>query len=135
KIKVDQSLIYTGNISIESGKEGTKHFLSLKNPPDAIFATEDFTALGVIKELKERKIKIPGQFGVIGFANELFGEHITPTLSSVEQQTIKMGRSALDLLLNIIEKRKGNDHREEKVVLEPLLVCRDSSNRKNLVAK
>jgi len=135
KIKVDQSLIYTGNISIESGKEGTKHFLSLKNPPDAIFATEDFTALGVIKELKERKIKIPGQFGVIGFANELFGEHITPTLSSVEQQTIKMGRSALDLLLNIIEKRKGNDHREEKVVLEPLLVCRDSSNRKNLVTK
>lgn len=132
KRKVDQSLIYTGNISIESGREGTKHFLSLKNPPDAIFATEDFTALGVIKELKERKIKIPEQFGVIGFANELFGEHITPTLSSVDQQTTRMGRSALDLLLNIIESRNSNDHREEKVVLEPSLICRDSSNRKGL---
>jgi LacI family transcriptional regulator len=36
--------------------------------------------------LKEKKIKIPGEFGVIGFANENFGEHITPSLSTVDQQ-------------------------------------------------
>ena len=63
KIKTDPSLIYTGNISIESGKEGVRHFWSLPNPPDAIFATEDFTALGAMGELKERKIKIPGEVG------------------------------------------------------------------------
>ena len=127
KIKIDHSLIYTGNISIESGKKGTAHFLSLADPPDAIFAAEDFTALGVIKELKERKIKIPDDFGVIGFANELFGEHITPTLSTVDQQTIQMGKSALSLLIDIIEKKEMNA--KQKIVLEPLLIGRESSRR------
>jgi LacI family transcriptional regulator len=133
KIKIDHSLIYNGNISIESGRKGTSHFLSMQNPPDAIFATEDFTALGVIKEIKEKGIKIPEQFGVVGFANELFGEHITPTLSTVDQQTIRMGKSALSLLLNIIEGKGIDNHIKQKVVLEPLLICRDSSNRNKLV--
>jgi len=132
KIEIDHSLICNGNISIESGREGTQHLLSLADPPDAIFATEDFTALGVIKELKEKGIKIPKEFGVVGFANELFGEHITPTLSTVDQQTIGMGRSALNLLLDIIEKREIDHHIKQKIVLEPVLICRDSSNRTKL---
>ncbi|HVT86650.1 MAG TPA: LacI family DNA-binding transcriptional regulator [Chitinophagaceae bacterium] len=130
KIKVDRSLIVNGNISIESGREGVSEFLSMSNPPDAVFAAEDFTALGVISELKERKIRIPQEFGVIGFANELFGKHITPTLSTVDQQTIQMGKSALDLLVERIEAKEMEKYKQQKVVLEPLLICRESSARK-----
>ncbi|MDP4264802.1 MAG: LacI family DNA-binding transcriptional regulator [Bacteroidota bacterium] len=129
KIKVEPSLIYHGNISIESGREGVHHFWALPDPPDAIFATEDFTALGAISELKERKIKIPGEVGVIGFANELFGKHITPSLSTVDQQTIQMGKSALNLLVDLIEKKEINRQRQQKIVLEPLLIGRDSSEK------
>lgn len=129
KIKVDPALIYHGNISIESGREGVQHFWKSSNPPDAVFATEDFTALGVISELKERKIKIPGQVGVIGFANEQFGKHITPSLSTVDQQTIQMGKSALNLLVDLIEKKEVNHRRQQKIVLEPLLIARESSER------
>lgn len=130
KIKVETSLIYNGNISIESGKEGVRHFWSMQNPPDAIFATEDFTALGAIGELKEKGIRIPEDVGVIGFANELFGDHITPRLSTVDQQTIQMGKSSLNLLVDLIEKKETTGHRQQKVVLEPLLISRDSTNRK-----
>jgi LacI family transcriptional regulator len=133
KIEIDHSLIYPGNISIESGKKGTAHLLELQNPPDAIFATEDFTALGVIKELKEKGIKIPEEFGVIGFANEMFGEHITPTLSTVDQQTIRMGNSASNLLLKIIDNKTAGGGTKEKIVLEPLLICRDSSSRAKFI--
>ena len=112
KIKMDPDLIYPGNISIESGKTGTEYFLSLSNPPDAIFAAEDFTALGAISKLKEKNIIIPGQMGVIGFANELFGEHITPSLSTVDQQTIRMGKSALNLLVDIMEKKNSTSNKK-----------------------
>lgn len=128
-IDIDRALIYYGNVSIESGKEGAQYFLSLPDPPDAIFATEDFTALGVIKELKERNIRIPEDFGVIGFANEQFGEHITPTLSTVDQQTIQMGKSALNLLLDLIKQRGDAGLQGQKIVLEPLLICRHSSDK------
>ena len=101
----------------------------MPHPPDAIFATEDFTALGAIKELKERNINIPGDFGVIGFANEQFGEHITPTLSTVDQQTIQMGKSALNLLLDFIEKRGEARSGVQKIVLEPKLIYRQSSDK------
>lgn len=124
-INIDPKLIFPGNISIETGKTGTEYFLSLSNPPDAIFAAEDFTALGAISKLKEKDIKIPDQVGIIGFANELFGEHITPSLSTVDQQTIRMGKSALTLLVDIVEKKEK--HRQQKIILDPLLIVRQSS--------
>ncbi|HEU4858539.1 MAG TPA: LacI family DNA-binding transcriptional regulator [Chitinophagaceae bacterium] len=126
-IRIDPKLIFPGNISIETGKTGTEYFLSLSNPPDAIFAAEDFTALGAISKLKERHIIIPREMGIIGFANELFGEHITPSLSTVDQQTIRMGKSALTLLVDIIEKKEK--HINQKIVLDPLLIVRQSSLR------
>ena len=129
-ITPDNSLIYHGNVSIESGKEGTHYLLSMEDPPDAVFAAEDFTALGVIKVLKEKNIKIPEQFGVVGFANELFGEHISPTLSTVDQQTIQMGKSALNLLLELIDSKEVKGRVQQKLVLEPQFIWRESSDRK-----
>lgn len=135
KIPVDPSFIFSGNISIDSGKEGMNHFLSLDKIPDAVFAAEDFTALGVISVAREKKIKIPEEMGVIGFANEQFGEHITPRLSTIDQQTIQMGKSSLTLLLDMIEKKENGDRRQQKVVLEPLLIGRDSSDRQGKIKR
>lgn len=130
KIKLDPALIFKGDVSIEAGREAIKHFFLLKNPPDAVFAVEDFTALGALKELKEQKIKVPTDFGVIGFANEVFGQHITPSLSSFDQQTVLMGQQALTLLLELIEQ-KGTKPKKRSIVLDPLPVFRESSSRKN----
>ncbi len=137
KIKADKKLIYKGDISIESGKLAVDYFFKLANIPDAVFAVEDYTALGVIKGLKERKIKIPKEFGVIGFANENFDEHITPSLSSVDQQTVLMGKEAFKLLMNIImlKDSKAELKLPGNVVLEPLLYCRDSSSGKDMAKK
>lgn len=137
KIKIDEKLIYQGDISIESGKAAIDFFLKLTDIPDAVFAAEDYTALGVIKGLKERKIKVPEEFGVIGFANESFGEHITPSLSTVDQQTVQMGKEALGLLIDIIEMKDKNADTplQEKIVLEPVLYFRDSSQRKKVFGK
>lgn len=132
-LKVDSKYIFKGDLSIESGKKAVDYFLGLAQPPDAVFAVEDFTALGVIKGLKERKIKIPSQFGVVGFANENFDEHITPSLSSIDQQTIQMGRDAFLLLMDFINISNGKNDTvpKEKIVLEPILYCRESSGGKS----
>jgi LacI family transcriptional regulator len=129
KMPFEKELVFAGNVSIESGKEAVKYFLALPEPPDAIFAVEDFTALGVIKELKENKIKIPEQFGVVGFANEEFDEHITPALTSVDQQTVKMGEEAFNLIMDLVNKKISRTVDNKKVILEPLLQPRASSQR------
>ncbi|MGZ4049915.1 MAG: LacI family DNA-binding transcriptional regulator [Bacteroidia bacterium] len=129
-IPFDEDLIYVGNISIESGKEAVKYFFERPNPPDAIFAVEDFTALGAIKELKDRNIKIPGKVGIVGFANEHFGEHITPALSTIDQQTVLMGKESIKLLMELISSKEKNESAPRKIILEPIPVFRESTMKK-----
>lgn len=127
--KIEPDLIYPGSVSIESGREAIAHFLQMPDPPDAVFAVEDFTALGVIKELKERNIQIPGEFGVVGFAAEMFGEHITPSLSTIDQQTIQMGKESTILLLEIIRGKEPYQFSTKKIVLAPIPIFRNSSKK------
>lgn len=126
-IEVEPDLIYQGNVSIAAGRQAIQHFLELPEPPDAVFAVEDFTALGAVKELKDRDIDMPEAFGVIGFANESFDEHITPSLSSIDQQTVQMGKEAFKLLMELINE---GTLVKSRVVLDPVPVYRQSSMRR-----
>jgi len=128
-IQTDGEIIYTGNISIESGMEGTRHLLQLQNPPDAIFAAEDFTALGALKELKSSKIQVPQQFGVFGFCNDMFSEHTTPSLSTMDQQTVLMGQEAFKLLFDMVKNGISDKANSVRQVIEPKPVFRESTMR------
>ena len=134
-IKFDRSLVYSGDVSIDAGRRAILYFFSLVDPPDAAFAVEDFTALGAMKELKHHDVSIPEDFGIIGFANESFGEHITPSLSTIDQQTVNMGKEAFSLMLSLIENKGTKKKESQKKVLEPIPVFRESSSRKQITAE
>lgn len=131
-IPFDARLVYTGDVSIEAGRHAVQYFLELPVPPDAVFAVEDFTALGAIKELKHNNISIPKDFGIIGFANESFGEHISPSLSTIDQQTVTMGKEAFLLMLELIEEKSNKRGPVQKRILDPIPVFRNSSLRNNV---
>lgn len=132
QIKWNPELIFHGNISNESGREGIRALLKLTNPADAVFTVEDTTALGAVKELKDQGIQVPKDFGVFGFCNDLTGDHITPRLSSVDQQTVLMGQESFKLLFSIIKNSHPGLPVSSKVILDPLLVIRESSQKKRL---
>ena len=128
-LAIDKELIVEGDVSIESGKHGMNLLLQLPQPPDGVFAVEDFTALGALQELKDNGISVPDGIAIIGFANEAFGAFITPSLSSVDQQTIRMGEEAAHLFFKNIEGAEFYKVEPQKKVLEPVLVYRQSSMR------
>ena len=128
KIDCDPRLLYPGNISIESGRNAIKEFFKLDERPDGVCAVEDFTALGALKELKEMGISVPKEFGVIGFCNDMFSEHISPSLSTVDQQTVVMGEEAFDLINKLINNNEVNQ-RVHRKVLEPIIIERESSQK------
>ena len=125
-LPVHDDLIVYGKVSIESGRECTRELLQRSVKPGAIFGVEDFTALGAMQELKSQGLRIPQDVGLIGFANESFSAYITPALSTIDQQTKKMGEEAANLFLELWEN-KGVTMPSHKVVLEPMLVVRESS--------
>ncbi len=81
------------------------HERLLPRQPDAVFAVEDFTALGAMQTIKEAGFSIPGDIAIIGFANELFSEYLTPSLSTVNQHTVRMGEEAAGLFFEVLNKR------------------------------
>jgi LacI family transcriptional regulator len=123
----DEYIIQTKS-NLEEGRNAVKKLLTLNNIPDAIFSASDFVALGAIQELKEQHIKIPEEFGVVGFSNEPFTKFMELSISSVNQFPLEMGKMTAKVFLdqvNGIEKVKT----QKKVVLEPELITRDSSQR------
>ncbi|MEO6327715.1 MAG: LacI family DNA-binding transcriptional regulator [Ginsengibacter sp.] len=128
-LPVIDELIFSGNVSVDSGREAVSYFMNLKEKPDAIFAVEDFTALGIIEECKEKGIKIPAEMGVFGFACEMFGEHITPSLSTIDQQTVLMGEKAIKLLFEIMHHRHNGSNDHSRMVIDPIPIFRNSSQR------
>ncbi|MFT3935882.1 MAG: LacI family DNA-binding transcriptional regulator [Chitinophagaceae bacterium] len=129
RIAVDEDLIVYGKVSIESGRECMQQLLSLKNPPDGIFAVEDFTAMGAMQAIKAANIKMPDEIAIVGFANEAFGEYITPSLSSVNQQTVTMGEEAAKLFFELMKAGDPYSGNPRKKILRPELICRQSSQR------
>ncbi|MBX2954558.1 MAG: LacI family DNA-binding transcriptional regulator [Cyclobacteriaceae bacterium] len=118
--------------SIEEGKKATEKLLSLKNPPDAIFATNDPAAMGAMQAIKEKGLKMPKDIALVGFSNWFFSALMDPPLSSVDQPGFEMGQEAAKLLIRQIEKQDKDDLEilPETKVLKTRLIVRESSLRK-----
>ncbi|WP_321516649.1 LacI family DNA-binding transcriptional regulator [Marinifilum fragile] len=127
-IDINEELIIEGPLTKEDGLRCAKTLLESDNPPDAIFAGNDTTALSIILYAKEKGIKIPEQLAVVGFSNEPFSEFLSPSLTTVEQSGFDVGTKATELLLDIIQNKTGN--KQETIVLPVNLIERESSNRK-----
>ncbi|WP_421941975.1 LacI family DNA-binding transcriptional regulator [Pedobacter sp.] len=125
---IDEHLIF-GGLSIKDGRFGAGKLMRSKNKPDAIIAGDDFTALGVIKKLKEID-ETPPEVGVIGFANEAFSAYITPNLSTIDQHAPQIGKECAKMFLKMVKKE--NPFQEmEHIVLDPSIIERQSTTKES----
>ncbi|HKK12888.1 MAG TPA: substrate-binding domain-containing protein, partial [Flavobacteriaceae bacterium] len=117
----------------DDGARAIKQLLELNPPPEALFSSSDFAALGAIQELKSQGIKIPEEFSVIGFANEPFTKFMELSITTVDQSPVEMGKMAAKVFLEQVNN-SNNVKIEKKVVLVPELIVRKSS-LKNATSK
>lgn len=129
----DENLILESDMTLNHGRELTKNLFKITPFPDAIFASNDYTALGAIQTLKEHNINIPEQVAVVGFSNESFTSFVTPAISSVEQHSRKMGEIAAQLFLDQISENAQSEGSNvpRKTILTPELIVRESSRKKS----
>lgn len=123
----DEYVIYTKS-AVDAGKVSIDKLLQLETPPDALFSSSDFAALGAIQELKERNISIPNEFCVAGFSNEPFTKFMELSITSVDQSPLEMGRMSARVFLEQVDKT-DTIKIEKKVVLAPELHIRKSSTK------
>ncbi|AYQ34466.1 LacI family DNA-binding transcriptional regulator [Runella sp. SP2] len=121
-LPVDNELIIHYDLTEEKARIYANYLLSLPQPPDAIFAINDPTAIEIMLVAKSRGVKIPQELGIVGFSNDPISAIIEPPLTTVEQPVWEMGRQAARILLEQME----NPH-IETYQLPTKLVVRGSS--------
>ena len=97
-IPFDPALVRTGDYTAAAGVRESLDLLRLPEPPTAIFAFNDLMAMGVMRAMHERGLRIPDDVAVIGFDGLPLTEHCSPPLSTVEQPVTEMSAAAIAML-------------------------------------
>ena len=80
------------------------------------------------KIIHETGIKVPDEIALVGFSNEPFTAYMTPSISTVNQHSNRIGQLAAEAFLKRMETPEKS-HTVNKTILEPELIIRASSHR------
>ncbi len=116
-------IIIDGDFNEESGYEGAGVLMSLNEPPTAIFAGNDLSAIGVLSRLHEMGIRVPDDVSVVGYDDTNIAGISAVSLTTVHQPREEIGFIATQMLLERIAGRTDDRHED----LEPRLVVRQTT--------
>lgn len=100
----------------------TPDILARKDRPDAFFAVNDDTAIGILYTAKYAGFRVPNDISVCGFTNGQRAIACDPPLTTVEQRGYKVGQEAADMLIRHVEGAIEKGQIERRVVRTRLVV-------------
>ncbi len=112
--------------TLDGGRLATRALLATGETPTAIVCVNDVMAVGVLRELRERGIRVPQDVSVTGFDNIKLSEFCHPALTTVHIPRERIGHLVADALLAKTDKATVAEH---EMVIDPEFVLRDSTGR------
>ena len=91
----------------------------------AIFTFSDFLAFGIMKALREEKLKIPDDVAVVGYDDIEFSSILEIPLTTVHMPKYRLGMEGTNMLIDEIEGK--NSGKPQKLVIKPELIVRESA--------
>ncbi|MCL4794185.1 MAG: LacI family transcriptional regulator [Bryobacteraceae bacterium] len=111
----------SGMDSPAGGRHAAGDLLSGTLRPTAILCANDHMAVGVLRELHDRGLRVPDDVSVAGFDNIGLAEHLCPSLTTVRIPQRMIGQLAFEALMF------GDAAKPRDIVIEPELIVRESS--------
>jgi len=124
-LSVEPPHIVKGGFRLEDGRVAAHQLLDQYPTTTAIFAYNDFMAIGAMRAAHERSLRVPEDLSIVGFDDIPLAQFTCPALTSVQQPKLEMGRKGAELLLGLIDEKPI-----AKSALTPLkvqLVVRESA--------
>ncbi len=124
-IEVDENLI----IRIEDTEHCDEKINELleNQSIDAILAVNELFAVTAIKLAMSKGIKIPEDLSVVAFTDGIISKYSTPTITTISQNGIKMGRKAAEMLIKRLELEDEEDEHYKTEIIETNLIIREST--------
>lgn len=120
-LTLDEALVRECDTRAEAERI-TPAMLELPDRPDAFFAINDDTAIGVLYTVKAHGFKIPDEISICGFTNSTYAMSCDPQLTSVEQNGNQVGREAAQVLIDMVEGKLDRSHATKRIVKTHLIV-------------
>lgn len=127
-IAYDDTLVIAGNLTEEAGIEAAMRILEMSARPDGVFASNDTTAVAVIRALKQAGLAVPADVAIAGFNNDPVASVIDPGLTTVNYPGDVMGEVAALTLMSKLDRAPAPT--SSVITLEHNLIVRPSSLRK-----
>jgi DNA-binding LacI/PurR family transcriptional regulator len=108
--------------SLEGGRRAVRSLLASSLSMTAVVCVNDLMAVGALRELRERGIRVPEDVSVTGFDNITLAQFCYPALTTVHIPRDQIGRTICDSLIN-----PDNTQLEHECIIDPELVLRDST--------
>jgi LacI family transcriptional regulator len=110
---------------VEIGDHAMADLLRQKKRPDAVFCYNDLTAVGAIRCLLDKGLRVPEDVAVIGCGNIRLSNYLEIPLSTIDQAPEQQGEMAANLALEMIDKERHS--RTQQHLIEPRLIARVST--------
>jgi len=116
------------HVGDKAGYAATVKLLANSNRPDGIFCFNDPVALGTMRAILDAGLRVPEDVAVVGCGNLSYSDFLRVPLSSVDQNSKMIGKTAATLALRLAESKVAI--RPKSTQVAPELVVRASSLRK-----
>lgn len=116
--------ILEGNWRIDSGYRLMGRLLEQNEPPTAVFCANDHMAIGAMKAIHDRGIRVPEDISLIGFDDSELSETVSPRIASIRQPLEDIGHIAATEMLRSIQDKSGETVRH--IVVPTKLVTKES---------
>lgn len=126
-VPLSEELIVGDGFEFEHGRETIRYLLEAKIPFTGLVASSDVAALGATQELGRAGVAVPGQISIVGCGNLDISSMASPSMTTVDQKPLELGRRAMKLLISHIE---GQVRTSKKIVVKPEIVVRESTCRR-----
>ncbi|AIF48244.1 LacI family DNA-binding transcriptional regulator [Dyella japonica] len=123
-IAINPALTVAGDFSIEAGERAIELLLSQGQSFTAVFCSNDEMAIGAMRALSARGLRVPEDVSVVGFDDIRFARYMSPALTTIAQPKNALGREAMAMLIELLN---DVDVPARKRVLSADLVVRGST--------
>ena len=107
--------------TLEGGRQAARVLLARSPRPTALVCVNDVMAVGALREVRARGLRVPEDVSVTGFDNVTLAQFAVPALTTVHIPRDQIGRTVCACLM------RDDVPREQEFVVEPELVVRDST--------
>jgi len=127
-VDVDAAPVCYGEFSLQSGYDMTLQVLARTPRPSALFAGNNFIAIGALRALRDTGLRVPEDLALVGFDDLPADLVVDPFLTVAAQPAYEMGRQATELLLARLSEEAPAAYQE--IVLPTEIVVRESSGQR-----